>query len=174
MNGICIAHARYKIMRRRRYWGALMSSSPTPGTPIDNLYPPGHESREGSWGWWGWDFHYGLMAGLWEGGVPWHFLSSASASASTADTAFIYINAPACHINLPLAGFSHYAGSKVGATRVIETLQLENIDSGLRFYNIRHTCWPSRSLRSYLSRLGTTIGWWRVMALSIKFPNLNS
>lgn len=55
---------------------------------------------------------------------------------SRAGAAFVNISAPACHLNPPLVGFSPYAGSKLGAARLVETLQLENRDSGLRFYNV--------------------------------------
>lgn len=52
---------------------------------------------------------------------------------------FANISAPAAHVNPALPGFSHYAGSKLGAARVVETLQRENDESegrGLRFYNV--------------------------------------
>lgn len=47
---------------------------------------------------------------------------------------FVNISAAAAHINPTLPGFSGYSGSKLGAARLIETLQLEN--PGLRFYNV--------------------------------------
>lgn len=58
------------------------------------------------------------------------------ASATGPGAAFVNISAPASHILPVLPGFSPYAGSKLGAARVVETLQLENKDSGLRFYNV--------------------------------------
>lgn len=67
-------------------------------------------------------------------------------AASGAGAAFVNISAPAGHVNPPLAGFSHYAGSKLGAARVVETLQLENGESGLRFYNVHPGCIKSDML----------------------------
>lgn len=81
-----------------------------------------------------------------------HFL----ASASGAGAAFVNISAPAGHVNPALAGFSHYAGSKLGAARVVESLQTENLNSGLRFYNVHPGCIKSDMLSK--SRLVETFG----------------
>ena len=48
--------------------------------------------------------------------------------------AFVNISAVAAHINPAMQGFSGYAGSKIGAARVVETLQAEN--PSFRFYNV--------------------------------------
>lgn len=47
---------------------------------------------------------------------------------------FVNISAAGAHLNPALPGFSGYAGSKIGAARLVETLQLEN--PSLRFYNV--------------------------------------
>lgn len=70
-----------------------------------------------------------------------HFLASRRAGA-----AFVNISTPASHLNPPFPGFSPYAGSKLGAARVVEILQLENSNSGLRFYNVEPGCIKSDML----------------------------
>lgn len=47
---------------------------------------------------------------------------------------FVNISAAAAHLNPGLPEFSGYAGSKLGAARVVETLQGEN--PSFRFYNV--------------------------------------
>lgn len=47
---------------------------------------------------------------------------------------FVNVSAAAAHLNPPLPGFSAYAGSKLGAARLVETLQLEH--PSFRFYNV--------------------------------------
>lgn len=47
---------------------------------------------------------------------------------------FVNISAAAAHLNPALPAFSGYAGSKLGAARVVETLQGEN--PSFRFYNV--------------------------------------
>lgn len=47
---------------------------------------------------------------------------------------FVNISAMAAHNNPPMARFSAYSGSKIGAARVVETMQLEHPD--FRFYNV--------------------------------------
>lgn len=47
---------------------------------------------------------------------------------------FVNISAGAAHINPAMPGFSGYAGSKIGAARLVETLQLES--PSFRFYNV--------------------------------------
>ncbi|KAH7062634.1 NAD(P)-binding protein [Macrophomina phaseolina] len=59
-----------------------------------------------------------------------HFLAAA-----TPNAVFLNVSAAACHLNPAFPGFSSYASSKIGASRLVETLQIEN--PGLRFYNIQ-------------------------------------
>ncbi|EJD54056.1 NAD(P)-binding protein [Auricularia subglabra TFB-10046 SS5] len=59
-----------------------------------------------------------------------YFLAAAAPNA-----AFFNISAGAAHLAPPIHGFSAYASSKLGAARVVETLQLEN--PALRFFNIQ-------------------------------------
>ncbi|KAF2144341.1 uncharacterized protein K452DRAFT_285577 [Aplosporella prunicola CBS 121167] len=59
-----------------------------------------------------------------------HFLATAAPNA-----VFLNISAGAGHINPVFPGFSAYASSKLGAARVVETLQAEN--PGFRFNNIQ-------------------------------------
>lgn len=59
-----------------------------------------------------------------------HFLAAARPGA-----VFLNISAAACHLNPAFPGFSAYAASKIGAARLVETLQVEN--PGLRFNNIQ-------------------------------------
>ncbi|KAG6355516.1 hypothetical protein INS49_003478 [Diaporthe citri] len=69
---------------------------------------------------------------------------------------FVNISAGAAHINPTLQGFSGYSGSKIGAARVVETLQLEN--PGLRFYNVHPGVVESDMLtKSGLGALGVPV-----------------
>lgn len=72
----------------------------------------------------------------WEVNVKGLFLLARQflASARGPGAVFVNISAGAAHINPTLAHFSGYSGSKIGAARVVETLQLENPD--FRFYNV--------------------------------------
>ncbi|KAG8161131.1 hypothetical protein KVR01_009395 [Diaporthe batatas] len=56
------------------------------------------------------------------------------ASARGPGAVFVNISAMAAHNNPPMARFSAYSGSKIGAARVIETMQIEYPD--FRFYNV--------------------------------------
>lgn len=47
---------------------------------------------------------------------------------------FVNVSALAAHNNPPLRGFSAYLASKIGAARLVETMQLES--PGFRFYNV--------------------------------------
>lgn len=72
----------------------------------------------------------------WEVNVKGLFLLARQflASARGPGAVFVNISAGAAHINPTLTHFSAYSGSKIGAARVVETLQLENPD--FRFYNV--------------------------------------
>lgn len=82
-----------------------------------------------------------------------HFLASASASA-----VFVNVSTVGSHITPALAGFSPYAGSKLGAVRVVETLQIENQESGLRFYSVHPGTIKSDMLeKSHAEELGSAL-----------------
>jgi NAD(P)-dependent dehydrogenase (short-subunit alcohol dehydrogenase family) len=72
----------------------------------------------------------------WEVNVKGLFLLARQflASARGPGAVFVNVSAAAAHVNPPLAGFSAYSGSKLGAARVVETMQLEH--PGFRFYNV--------------------------------------
>lgn len=79
------------------------------------------------------------------------FLKSASPGG-----VFVNISAAAAHINPSLPGFSGYSGSKIGAARVVETLQLEH--PGFRFYNVHPGVVESDMLiKSGLGALGVPV-----------------
>lgn len=59
-----------------------------------------------------------------------HFLESARPGA-----VFVNISSGVAHLQPSLPGFSAYAGAKLGAAKVIETMQAEN--PGFRFYNVQ-------------------------------------
>lgn len=81
-----------------------------------------------------------------------HFLAAA-AVAGRADAVFVNVSAAAAHVNPALPGFSPYAASKLGAARLVETLQVEN--GGLRFYNVHPGCVKSDMLtKAGLEALG--------------------
>lgn len=92
----------------------------------------------------------------WEVNVKGLFLLAREFLASAGDkqgAVFVNISAAAAHINPTLNGFSAYSGSKIGAARVVETLQLEN--PALRFYNVHPGIVESDMLdKSGLSLLG--------------------
>lgn len=68
-----------------------------------------------------------------------HFLAAAKAGA-----VFVNVSAAAAHINPAFPGFSPYAASKLGAARLVETLQIER--ETLRFYNVHPGCVKSDML----------------------------
>lgn len=69
---------------------------------------------------------------------------------------FINISAAGCHLHPAMHGFSPYAASKLGAARLVETLQEEN--KGLRFYNVHPGCVKSDMLvKSGLEALGDSL-----------------
>lgn len=72
----------------------------------------------------------------WEVNVKGLFLLARQflASARGPGAVFVNISALAAHNNPPMSGFSAYSGSKIGAARVVETMQLEHPD--FRFYNV--------------------------------------
>lgn len=71
----------------------------------------------------------------WEVNVKGLFLLARQFLASApAGGVFVNISAAGAHLNPALPGFSGYAGSKIGAARVVETMQLEN--PSFRFYNV--------------------------------------
>ncbi|KAI3391435.1 hypothetical protein diail_7359 [Diaporthe ilicicola] len=72
----------------------------------------------------------------WEVNVKGVFLLARQflASARGPGAVFVNVSALAAHVNPPHPGLSGYSGSKIGAARVVETLQLEN--PGFRFHNV--------------------------------------
>lgn len=85
------------------------------------------------------------------------FLASANPGA-----VFISINAAAAILNPPVLGFSAYASSKIGAARVLETMQreedLRTDKKGLRFYSVHPGAVESDMLvKSGLKALGDAL-----------------
>ncbi|KAL1864018.1 hypothetical protein Daus18300_007983 [Diaporthe australafricana] len=120
---------------------------PTP-RPVAAAGQEGSEPDTGDW-WKAWEIN---VKGLYL--LAREFIaSSAGEEKKQGAPVFVNISAAAGHINPTLAGFSGYSGSKIGAARVVETLQLEN--TGLRFYNVHPGIVASDMLdKSGLSVLG--------------------
>lgn len=66
-----------------------------------------------------------------------HFLANAAAGSGA--PVFANISAGVAHLYPAFPGFSHYAAAKLGAARLVETLQVEH-SGAVRFYNVHPGC----------------------------------
>lgn len=85
-----------------------------------------------------------------------HFLAAARKGEDGSQPVFVNISAAGAHLHPAMHGFSPYAASKLGAARLVETLQVEN--EGLRFYNVHPGCVKSDMMtKSGLETLGDSL-----------------